>query len=159
MLTEAQANRVWQKMYEAEVRSFYFGDLASRYTRRKQQITFLSFFLASGAAATVAAESNHWWSIAMSSAAAVLMAYSIAVGLDRKAAVMAKLHYSWNRLAADYERLWNHWHEDNAEVQLEEILNRAREVSEMGTEAPYDEQLIEKWQDRVNAQYGVATPA
>ena len=39
MLTDDQINRVWQNMLAAEARSLYFGDLGSRYTRRKQWIT------------------------------------------------------------------------------------------------------------------------
>jgi len=56
MLTEAQANRVWQRMVEAEVRSFYFADLASSYNRLKQILNGATFFLSSGAAATVIAK-------------------------------------------------------------------------------------------------------
>ena len=44
-LTEHQANRVWEKRVEAEVRSLYFADLANRFTVRKQIITGASFFL------------------------------------------------------------------------------------------------------------------
>jgi hypothetical protein len=52
MLSEFQINRVWENMLAAETRSLYFGDLASRYTRKKQWITGLSFFLSFGAAAS-----------------------------------------------------------------------------------------------------------
>lgn len=53
MLSEFEISRVWENMLAAETRSFYFADLASRYTRTKQWITGGSFFFASGAAATV----------------------------------------------------------------------------------------------------------
>ena len=91
MLTEGQTNRVWEKMISSEVRSLYFGELASRYTRQKQFITGLIFFLASGAAATLAAELPRLIPLRMSGVSAVLTAYAIAVNLDRKAATMAKL--------------------------------------------------------------------
>ncbi|MBI4469607.1 MAG: hypothetical protein HY650_09840 [Acidobacteria bacterium] len=52
-LTPDEVDRVWQRMAEAEVRAFYFADLAARATRQKQIITGVSFFLSSGAAATV----------------------------------------------------------------------------------------------------------
>jgi hypothetical protein len=59
-------------------------------------------------------------------------------------------------LSADYERLWHHWYEDDAEGRLEEILRRDREASQAGTvEAPYKESLIDKWQDRVNILHGL----
>jgi len=48
MLSEAQIKRVWDNMLAAETRALYFGDLASRYTRQKQWIAGISFFLSSG---------------------------------------------------------------------------------------------------------------
>jgi hypothetical protein len=60
MLNESQVNQVWENMLAAEVRALYFADLASRYTRQKQIITGLSFFLSSWAAATIIAQSSTW---------------------------------------------------------------------------------------------------
>jgi len=154
-LTENQTNRVWQLMIEAEVRSYYFGDLASSFTKRKQLVTGLSFFLSSGAAATLAAK-LFWAPLAMAIAAAVLSAWSIAVELDKRAAAMAQLHYQWNVLSADYERLWHRWFEEDAEEKLNEFLRREQELSKAGTEAPYKEALIEKWQHRVNGLRGLS---
>jgi hypothetical protein len=151
MLTEAEVNRVWQKMYAAEVRSLYFGDLAAQYTTRKQIITGVSFFLTSAAAASVAAKLSSLVPLVSASISAVLAAYSMAVGLDRKAAAMAKLQFQWSHIASDLERLWNHWYEDDAEAQLEGVLRRSREASQAGsTDAPYNEELMDKWQKRVD---------
>ena len=65
MLTEDQTARVWNKMAEAEVRSLYFGDLAARYTKRKQTIAAASFFLSSGAAASLWATMPAWVPLTM----------------------------------------------------------------------------------------------
>jgi hypothetical protein len=160
MLTEAEVNRAWQRMYAAEVRSLYFGDLAARYTREKQIITGVSFLLSSGAAAMIAAKLPPWVPIVSASLAAICTAYSIAVGLDRKAAAMAKLQYEWSQIASDTERLWNHWYDEDASDQLEAILKRSREASQSGsTDAPYDENLMDKWQQRVNLLHGTANAA
>ena len=53
MLNEFQQTKAWEGLLNAEARSLYFGDLASRYTRHKQWITGVSFFFSSGAAATI----------------------------------------------------------------------------------------------------------
>jgi hypothetical protein len=143
MLSEGQRNTVWEKMLTAEVRSLYFGDLASRENRRKQLVTGISFFLSSGAAATLAAQ-MHWLPLVFSIIAAVLMAYSMAVGLDKRATAMAKLHYEWNHLNSDYERLWYHLEDGDAEQTLEELRKRGREASESATELPLDEGLLRK---------------
>jgi hypothetical protein len=92
MLSEFERTQVWENMLAAETRSLYFGDLASRYTRQKQWITGLSFFFASGAASTLLGKAPEFIPVILSLAVAGMTAYSIAVGLDRKTATMAKLH-------------------------------------------------------------------
>ena len=154
MLTENQTNDVWNGKIAAEVRAMYFGDLASAFVRQKQIITGASFFLSSGAAATIAAKMNSAVPILMSIVAAILTAYSIAVGLDKKAATMAKLQTMWSAIAEEYDTLWNHWYEDQAEAGLRELARKGREASELAsTEAPYDEKRVEKWREFINRQY------
>ena len=65
MLTEEQIVDVWEGRISAEVRSLYFGDLASLYTTQKQWITGASFFLSSGAAALLIAKLPVWIPIAL----------------------------------------------------------------------------------------------
>lgn len=153
MLTASQTDNVWRRMVEAEVRAMYFGELAASYTKRKQIITGLSFLLSSGAAATLAAETSRLVPLIMSIIAAILMAYSIAVSLDKTAQSLAKLHYTWSQIQDDYERLWNEWFADGAEEALQEILKRSRDASEASTQAPYNEKLIEKWTGFVYDRY------
>jgi hypothetical protein len=153
MLTESQANRVWERMVEAEVRSLYFADLANRYTRRKQILTGLSFFLSSGAAATIVAKTPTWVPLLLAVIVALATAYSMAVSLDRYIGGMTKLHYGWNHLAVDYERLWNHWRDDDAERIFEELVKQGMEMSEQATEMPYHEKLIDKWREIVYSRF------
>src|ERR1700691_1599030 len=154
MLNDFQIRRVWEDMLAAETRSLYFGDLASRYARTKQWITGLSFFLSSGAAATVVGKSPEWVPVVLAIAVAVMNAYALAVNLDGKIAMMVKLHGLWHQIGAEYNRLWNHVYDDNAEEQLEKITDSDKEASELATtNAPNDEKLLSKWQDRVFALY------
>ena len=154
MLTESQIDQVWERKLGAEVRSLYFADFASRYSRRKQAITFVTFFLSSGAAATLIGKAPSWVPIVLSVTVAILTAYSVALGLERLVRTMAKLHYSWNQIATDYDRLWNHTYEDQAESQFEELLRRERDLSELATtEAPNNQKIMGEWQDHVFRQY------
>jgi hypothetical protein len=145
MLTDNEVGRIWQRMAEAEVRSMYFADLVARYTRHKQIITGVSFFLSSGAVATLIAALPKWIPAALALIVAVLMAYSIAVNLDGRISTLSKLHYEWNRLGSEYERLWNHWSNTDAESTLHKLIERGREMSEMATEMPYDEERMDRW--------------
>ncbi len=154
MLSEFQTTRVWENMLAAETRALYFADLASRYTRRKQWITGVSFFLASGAAASLIGKLPQWVPLVASAVVAVLSAYSMALALDRKISTMAKLHSAWNVIAQEYQRLWNNTYSDDAEEKLYAIFEREREPSELATtEAPNDQRLLGEWQEHVFSMY------
>ena len=135
----------------------YFAELASCHTRRKQIITGLSFFMSSGAAATLAAKMSYGIPLVLSAIVAILTAYSIAVGLDKRASAMARLHSQWNHLHGDYERLWNRINDDDAERALGDLQKRGRELSEAGTEMPLNERMLKKWEDRVFERYEPAS--
>jgi hypothetical protein len=84
VLTENERTLVWTKAYEADIRSLYFGDQAVRYTKHKQIITGVSLFLSSGAAAALIASAPKFIPTILAVIVAVLTAYSMAVGLDRR---------------------------------------------------------------------------
>lgn len=150
MLTEPQIGALWRDMLGAETRSLYFADLAVRATRRKQWISGASLLLASSAAAVFLSKWPAWVASSMSLVVAGLSAYAISTNLDSSMANLQKLHTMWGRIQRDYERLWNHTYEDNAELELEAIQQREQEASELATTgAPYRPKLVEKWQDWV----------
>jgi hypothetical protein len=154
VLNEFQVSRVWENMLAAEARALYFADLASLYTRRKQFITGSSFFLSSGAAASLLGKLPPWIPLLLATAVALLSAYSMAIGLDRKIGTMAKLHSVWNQISMDYDRLWNHQNDGDAEEQLDQIIRREKEPSELATtDAPNDQKRLGKWQDHVFNMY------
>jgi hypothetical protein len=150
MLTEDQVAEVWDEMIAAEVRSLYFAELGTRYTRTKQIISGLSFFLSSGAAVTILAKLPSAIPIIMTALTALATAYSIAVGLDKKAATMAKLYSTWSQIESDCRILWNHWFQQDAESAFKDVMSRVRQASELAiTDAPYDKELVNKWQNYV----------
>jgi hypothetical protein len=159
MLTEDQAKRVWERMVESEVRSLYFGDLASKNTTRKQIMVGTSFFLSSGAFAALIGHLPVLVPIVCSLIVAILTAYSMAVGIERRIGTLTKLHCQWNTLFGEYERLWNHWQDEDAEQILERLVRRANEVSELGMEMPNDEKSIQKWARIVYGRFAKVTPA
>jgi hypothetical protein len=159
MLTPNQIDRVWESMISAEVRSQYFAELTTRYTRIKQVLGAIIFFCSSGAAVSVGAKFPDYLALGFSVVGAAIAAYTISFGLDKLVATLARLHYSWNELSSAYERLWNHWYDDDAERTFEDLQRRAREASELGTEVPYRESLVGKWEERVYARYSAAPTA
>src|SRR4051812_13455240 len=149
MTGEWQRSIVWEKMLIAEVRSMYFAELASCYNRYKQLVTGMAFFLSSGAAAAIAAKAPSWAPLTMASVTALLTAYSMAVGLDKKTQELAELHAQWNHISADYERLWNDLGRSDAAATLEDLIKRSRDLSERATSLPLRQKLMEKWEDYV----------
>lgn len=159
MLNDFQINRVWENMLAAETRALYFGDLACRYTRRKQWITGTAFFLSSGAAATIFAKAPTWIPLVLALIVAAANAYAMAVNLDRRTATMTKLHSAWHEIATAYDRLWNHTADEEAEDDLQRIFALEKEPSELATtDAPNDQDLLDKWQKRVFRLYHVDQP-
>lgn len=157
MLKESETADVWLNMIAAEVRAFYFGELASKYSKRKQLITFVIFFLSSGAAATfIAKTSVEWLPATLAIITALLTSYSIAFGLDRQVTAASKLHAQWMHISIEYQHLWNHWSEDGARDTFNDLLARGAQASETATlEAPYDKKRMDYWADHVHAQYGL----
>ena len=81
----------------------------------------------------------------------------MAVGLDKRVSTLVKLHCQWNHLSNEYERLWNHWYDDDAGRTLNELLKRAGEASEVAVEMPNDDAALDKWTDLVYSRFAPAT--
>lgn len=154
MLNEFQRSRLWENYVSARTRALYFADLASAYTRQLQWQNGANLFLASGAAATIVAGHPHW-AEGLAAGSAALLAASFAIGFEKRIATMTRLHVEWSQIAAGYERLWSHLDDPAAEQRFEELVERERAPSELGTTAPYDRKRLEKWMDLVIASlYG-----
>ena len=154
MLTEQQVTQAWQSMFEAEVRSYYFGDLASRYTLWKKLTMAASFIFSSIAAALVLG--GLWHAIVpvvLNLLIALISGIAIGFSLDEQVSRMVRLRHSWSQVAARYEQLWNRWQEDNAESVLLNLQQQARELSDEGLKAPCLEHRIKHWYDHVLARH------
>ncbi|SRR5260221_2806636 len=156
VLTENEQRNVWDKMIQAEVRSYYFADLASHYAKEKQLITGISFFLSSGAAATLIAKLPSYIPVALSIIVAILAAYSIAINLDKRVVALSKLHTQWSQLSSGYERLWNHQSDENAAQNYQELLEGGKKASESCLDLVPDgksmRNRMKKWEDFVFAR-------
>ncbi len=154
MLSKIEIDLVWKEMLEAEVRALYFGDLTAKYQRKKEIITFITFFLSTGAAATLIAELPSLISIIQAVIATAVTAYSIAFGLDRKVVAVSQLHSQWMNIASDYEHLYYHWSVPEAGELLNDIQQRGKQASETAAmNAPYIPKLTDHWSDHVYSRY------
>src|SRR5882672_8139548 len=106
-LNELQRQRLWEDLLLAEARSYYFGELATRYNREQRVITWASLILSSGALVTaVAATQQAWIPAVLALAVSALSFYSLVAQNYQRAATATDLHMRWAKLARAYERLW-----------------------------------------------------
>ena len=160
MLSQPQIDTVWENKMCAEARSNYFGELASRESTIKRWISGASFFLSSAAVVTLVAKLPPWASIALSIPVALANGYTIAVNLDGKLKTLGRLHIQWLQLEHDYDRLWSHTSDEDAEATLERCLERERDLSEIAaTEIGHDEERWKKWLDIVHQKHDTSLHA
>lgn len=150
MLGEEQVRAVWDRLIDAETRTYYFGDLAGSYTRQKQIVTFLSLFLSLGAVVTVLSKAPAWLTASMSIVVALAAAYALAFNLDQKTRIMAELNHSWAEVAFDYERIWENPSTAESEALYKQLDEKVRDLSTTSTTAaPNDQKRMAKWKERV----------
>lgn len=153
MLSDAQRYEVGERMLAAEMRSNYYADLCSRYLGRQRWIAFATLLCSSGAVATVLSTSLptrlSWTRPTLALITAALSLFSFVRQYLQTSTDCAELHSTWNRLAAEYDALWNDLDADNGHERLKLLISRGEEASKRGTKIPYEENLMRKWQKHV----------
>ncbi len=152
-MTENDAGQVWREARQAQVRSLYFGDMLSRYMRRKQWVVGLSLGLSSGA--VVSAIGGPWSELTplLAAIVAILNAWSIAANLDQKIVTLARLQAAWEDLRIEYNDVWSEWYEDDAASRFMALQRRARELGVLAsTGAPWDQKAVTRWEQFVYSE-------
>jgi len=153
-LTQSQIEQLWEDKMAAEARAAYFAEIASRESTLKRWITGGSFILGSAAVVTILSKSPPWITVICSALIAIANGYQIAVGQDAKIRTAGKLHMGWLGLEHDYERLWSHTHDNDAEDVLQQCLGRERELSETAaTEIGYKGKRWTYWLQTIHKKY------
>ena len=140
-------------MREARVRSLYFGDMQSRYTKRNQWVQGLSLGFSSGAVITVLRGS--WPEVTAALAAVVASAniWATSTNLDQKLLTLATLRTSWEALRIEYSDLWSKWYEDGAASRFETLQHRANDLGMLANSgAPWNRKAVERWERFVDSE-------
>ncbi|WP_263377462.1 hypothetical protein [Granulicella paludicola] len=154
MLTAPQIERLWEDKMNAEARSCYFAELASRESGIKRFIVGSTFILSSAAVVTLLSKVSTWVSILFTATIALANGYQIAVSQDSKIKTAGKLHIGWLQLQNEYDRLWSHTHDKDAESELRRLQDREQELSETAaTEIGHNEKIWLKWLDIVHKKH------
>ena len=152
-MTENDAGQVWREAREARVRSLYFGEMLSRYMRRKQWVVGLSLGLSSGA--VIAAIGGHWSGLApvLAATVAILNAWSISANLDQQIVTLARLQSSWEDLRIEYDDVWSRWYEEDAAARFMALQRRANELGVLASSGtPWDQKAVTRWEEFVYSE-------
>jgi len=160
-LNELQRQRLWEDLLLAEARSYYFGDLATKYNREQRVITWASLVLSSGAMVTAVAASvangQAWLPAILALIASGITFYSLVVQNHKRAADAADLHTRWAKLARTYARLWEDMYDEDALARLNAIEDSDPELSKPAVGLPWDRKRMQRWQEHVEYLHSPAT--
>jgi hypothetical protein len=160
-LNELQRQRLWEDLLLAEARSYYFGDLATKYNREQRVITWTSLILSSSAMVTAVAASvangQAWLPAVLALIASGVTFYSLVVQNHKRAADAADLHTRWAKLARAYERLWEEMYDEDALARLNAIEDSDPELSKPAVGLPWDRKRMRRWQEHVEYLHSSVT--
>jgi len=151
-LSEAQQKRVWEGMLGAEIRANYFADLWSLYLNKQRLATWAAVLFSSGAVVSVVVDLGpgfSWIRFVLTLASAGINAYLVVVQNQKFAVDASDLHSRWNRLAKEYEALWENVYADNAQERLRELDEETTQLSKAGSGFRYDEHRMLRWEEHV----------
>jgi hypothetical protein len=152
MLSEAQIDRVWQGMLGAEIRANYFAELTERYNPRQRLATWGILFLSSGALASILIQLPPEWSwvrAAMAALTTALGLYSVVRQNNKLAVDAADLYLRLNKLAGDYEKVWEDVTAEDAAGVLDGLTKTSSELSKAAMAFPNDQRTMLKCENHV----------
>ena len=153
MLSALEQKDIWERWLASEMRANYFGDLAGRYAFRQSLITWLTLLSTSGAAFSLVTDwvppSFGWIKPALAFFAAGLSLLNVTFQNQKRSVECSELQFRWNRLASDYEALWNNMYGDEAHSTLAKLKEKSAELSKSSMVVPYSERVMSKWENYV----------
>jgi len=157
MATDAQRTRVWEDWLSAEIRSYYFADLAFRLESHQRAAHWLILFGASGVVTSLLSTLPRWVALVLAGLVTAVSIYSVVVQNQKRAADAKDLHFRWSTLASEYHDLW-----DSIETApdltraIQQLDLRKAEASRSAVALPAEEKRLGHWYDVVLAQHGLA---
>jgi len=152
MLSEFQQDELWRNWISAEIRADYFADMGTRYARLHGWLTWSTLFFSGGTVVAVIGNlptEYGWLKPALALITTAMSLLSIIMQNPKKSAECADLHFKWNRMAAEYQSLWNNIYSDDAESKFASFVEKEAELSKASLAIPNRPKIVEKWERHV----------
>jgi hypothetical protein len=150
-LSEADRERVWEGLYNSEVRAVYFGYLSARYQKQQSFMTWLSLFLSGGAFGTFVSSLAHtrpWVPQTFAFLTAGLSGYSLVARKERKGIDSSNLGAKWTQLGQKYDIIFR-TPTDFSPADLTPLENERVQLSQTGHSLSDVPKLMAKSQNKI----------
>lgn len=156
-LSPVDIERVWEGLYNSEVRSVYFGRLSARYQKQQSFMTWLSLFLSGGAAGTFVSKlavTQAWVPQTFAFLTAGLSLYSVVAKKERKGIDSSNLSAKWTQLGHKYDIIFRS-PGNFAQADLTPLEEKRLELSQAAHSLADNPKLMEQSQDKIKLLRGL----
>jgi hypothetical protein len=150
-LSKPDTERVWEGLYNSEVRSVYFGYLSGRYQKQQSFMTWVSLFLSGGTAGTFVSKlavTQPWVPQTLAFLTAGLSLYSVVAKKERRGVDASNLSAKWTQLGMKYDVIFRS-PGDYRQVDLTPLEDKRVELSQAAHSLADNRKLMRKSQDNV----------
>ncbi|MBI4876782.1 MAG: hypothetical protein HY822_19265 [Acidobacteria bacterium] len=161
-MSDEQIRRVWEGLLTSEILANYFAELANGYHRRQRLTTWAALVLSSGTLVSLllsVPDNWVWLRPFLALLTAGISAYSVAVQNQKLATDSADLYAKWDKLASEFQAIWENVHADDALQRLFRCEETQREISKAATAFPNREKRMLKWQAYVEERHRASATA
>ena len=148
-LSVLQQQDVWEGWITSEMRANYFAELGQSFDRQQKICNWLTTVTSSGAFVTAVSGLGHGYVVGLTLIAALLSAFLLVQQNQKRVTDCLDLHFRWNRLAGEYNALWNDMYSDDAPTKLSMLAEKATELSKSSAAFPIRKKMMLKWQKHV----------
>ena len=100
-----------------------------------------------------------WVKPALAAVTAALSGWWLVAQNQKHSTDCSDLSFRWNKLALEYQGLWDDMYSPDALARLRSLAERGLELSKTANAFPNKKELMERWQDRVVRHHEAAAPA
>ena len=136
---------VWEEMIFANMRAKYFADLVRVYQERDKWVRVAVLVLTSGSMATAMLSLDQNLKVGLLILATIGSLWLLLSQYSTLSRDAGDLSVEWGRIANEYERVWNHLYDPEAEANYQRIYADADKLTKPGAKFPKSGKRLNYW--------------